>query len=249
MLHRILCMIEDMLFNRVSILKTIFFNFYYLPINKAIKLPIYLHKPHFMRDWGGQTFRLHGKVIIEAVEIKRGMIRLGFIQATTHPDNGILWSNEGTVIFKGSCRIAQGSAFRNGGGTLIIGKNFSANPNTKFLCYDKIEIGDDVVGSWDVTISDYDYHAMKDAETEIKRSPYGAIKIGDNNWIGQNVIVLKNTRTPNYTTIAAGSVISGEYKCAEKSILKGNPAQVVAEGKRFMDIHDCYYIKKEINQD
>lgn len=181
---------------------------------------------------------------IEAKEIKRGMIRLGFIQATTHPDNGIMWSNTGTVIFKGNCRIAQGSAFRNGGGTLEIGKNFSGNPSTKFLCYDRIEIGDNVVGSWDVTISDYDYHAMKDAATGEKRSPYGAINIGDNNWIGQNVIVLKNTITPKYTTIAAGSVVSGEYKCKEKSILKGNPAIVVAEGKRYMDIRDCYYNKQ-----
>lgn len=52
------------------------------------------------------------------------MIRLGFIQATTHPDNGVIWSNTGTVIFRGRCRIAQGSAFRNGGGTLVIGKKF-----------------------------------------------------------------------------------------------------------------------------
>ena len=242
-LSGLLTRVENYLFNRVSLLRTIYFNFHYLPFSQARKLPIYLHRPRFMRDWGGQTFRLHGKVVIEAEEIKRGMIRLGFIQATTHPDNGILWSNEGTVIFKGNCRIVQGSAFRNGGGTLIIGKNFSANPNTKFLCYDKIEIGDDVVGSWDVTISDYDYHAMKDAETELKRSPYGAIKIGDNNWIGQNVIVLKNTITPKYTTIAAGSVVSGKYTCEEKSILKGNPAIVVAEGRRYMDIHDCYYEK------
>ena len=236
--------IEDLLFNRVNLLRTIYFNFHYLPFSQAKKLPIYLHRPKFQRDWGGQTFRLHGKVKIEADEIKRGMIRLGFIQATTHPDNGILWSNEGIVIFKGCCRIAQGSAFRNGGGTLIIGKNFSGNPNTRFLCYDKIEIGDDVVGSWDVTISDYDYHAMKDAVTGEKRSPYGAIKIGDNNWIGQNVIVLKNTITPKFTTIAAGSVVSGDYKCKEKSILKGNPAIVVAEGKRYMDIRDCYYNKQ-----
>ena len=169
------------------------------------------------------------------------MIRLGFIQANTHPDNGIMWSNIGTVIFRGPCRIAQGSAVRNGGGTLIIGKNFSANPNTKFLCYERIEIGDDVVGSWDVTISDYDYHAMKDAETGVKRSPYGPVKIGDNNWLGQNVIVLKNTETPRYTTVSAGSVVTGRYTCKEKSILKGNPAVVVAEGKRYMDIKDCFF--------
>ena len=140
--------------------------------------------------------------------------------------------------------MAQGCAIRNGGGVLIFGNNFSANPNTRFMCYDRIEIGNDVVFSWDISVSDYDFHAMKDSVTEEKRSPYGEIHIGDNNWIGQNVVILKRTMTPRYTTIAAGSVVTGVYTCKEKSILKGNPAIVVAEGKRFMDIHDCYFDRK-----
>lgn len=115
-LSGILNRIEDFFFNRVSLLSTIYFNFHYLPLQQARKLPIYLHRPRFHRDWGGRTFRLHGEVLIESPTIRRGMIRLGFIQATTHPDNGIMWSNEGTVVFKGNCRIAQGSAIRNGGG-------------------------------------------------------------------------------------------------------------------------------------
>lgn len=48
--------IEDFLYNRVSIIKTLYFNFYYLPFNQAIKLPIYLHKPRFMREWGGEFY-------------------------------------------------------------------------------------------------------------------------------------------------------------------------------------------------
>ncbi len=240
---RLLEWFEDIVFNRVSLIQTIYFNFHYLPFNQAIKLPIYLHYPHFRRDWGKGTFRLYGKVTIDSPLIERGMIRLGFIQATSHPDCGFMWSNEGTVIFKGKSRMAQGSAIRNGGGTLIIGKDISANPNTKILCYDRIEIGDEVVISWDVTISDYDFHSMKDSETGEKRTPYGKVVIGNNNWIGQNVIVLKNTITPDYTTISAGSVVGGKYMCKEKSILKGNPAIVVAEGKRYMDIHDCFYDK------
>jgi len=240
-INSIIRIIENMLFNRVSWLKTVYFNFHYLPFEQAVKLPIYLHKAKFQREWGGGRLSLKGKVIIESEEISRGMIRLGFIQSTSHPDHGFLWSNEGTVIFKGMCKIAQGSAFRIGGGTLVIGKNFSGNPNTKFFCYERIEIGNNVVGSWDVNICDYDFHAMKDAQMDEKRNPYGPILIGDNNWIGQNVIILKNTTTPKYITMAAGSVVSGKYECKEKSILMGNPAVVVAEGKRYMDIMDCYY--------
>ncbi len=236
-------LVEDFLFNRMSFLRTVYFNFHYLPFKQAVKLPIYLRHPHFMREWGGVSYILKGQVIIDGCDIKRGMIRLGFIQSTSHHDGGIIWSNEGRVVFRGPCKIASGSAIRNGGGTLIFGKNYSANPNTRFFCYERIEIGDNVVGSWDVTMDDYDFHAMKDAFTGEKRSPYGKIIIGNNNWIGQNVIILKNTITPDYTTISAGSVVTGEFKCKEKSIIKGNPAVVVSEGKRYMDIQDCYYTK------
>lgn len=236
--------VEDIVFNRVALLRTVYFNLHYLPFKQAVKLPIYLHRPRFMREWGGGSFLLNGEVVIQSEKIERGMIRLGFIQSTSHSDNGFLWSNEGKVVFRGPCRIAQGSAIRNGGGTLIIGRNFSGNPNTKFFCYESIEIGDNVVGSWDVTFDDYDFHAMKDVVTGEKRSPYGKIVIGDNNWIGQNAIILKNTTTPAFITISAGSVVSGEYKCKEKTIIKGNPAIVVAEGKRYMDINDCFFKKR-----
>lgn len=49
----LLTRIEDLLFNRVSLLRTIYFNFHYLPFSQAKKLPIYLHRPKFQRDWGG----------------------------------------------------------------------------------------------------------------------------------------------------------------------------------------------------
>ena len=52
----ILTRLEDLLFNRVSLLRTIYFNFHYLPFSQAKKMPIYLHKPKFQRDWGGANF-------------------------------------------------------------------------------------------------------------------------------------------------------------------------------------------------
>ena len=39
----------------------------------------------------------------------------------------------------------------------------------------------------------------------------------------------------------AKKVVSGNYHCSERSIIMGNPAIVVAEGKRYMDIRDCSY--------
>ena len=49
--------------------QTIYFNFHYLPFGQAIKLPIILRKPRFVR--------LKGKVSIENDNVRFGMIVLG----------------------------------------------------------------------------------------------------------------------------------------------------------------------------
>lgn len=182
---------------------------------------------------------LHGTVSIHSEKIRRGMIRLGFIQGTSHIDNGFIWANYGDVIFKGRCSIAQNCSVRNGGGILTFGSNYSAGPNTKFICYKKITIGANTISSWDVTFCDYDFHAMKNSLTGVMQSPYGEIEIGHNNWICQNALVLKNTKTPSWITIAAGCVVSKHFHCKEKSVICGNPAKVIAEGEKYMDINDC----------
>ncbi len=228
----------------MSVFATLYFNYHYLPWSQAKKLPIYLHKPRFYREWGGQNLLLgglHGEVLIESSNIYTGMIRLGFIQGTSHADVGFIWANYGKVIFGGRCLLAQNCSIRNGGGILRFGENFSAGANTKFICYKSINIGAYTSSSWDVTYCDFDFHSMKDVISDKKRTPYGEIKIGAHNWICQNVIVLKNTTTPNYITIAAGTIVSKKFQCEEKSIICGSPAKVIQEGKRYMEITDCEY--------
>ena len=49
--------------------KSIYFNFHYLPFEQAVKLPILLYKPHFIK--------LKGNVIIESDKVSFGMIKMG----------------------------------------------------------------------------------------------------------------------------------------------------------------------------
>ena len=64
-----------------SIFSSIYFNFKYLPFKQAVKLPILLYKPHFLK--------LKGKVVIDAPKINTGMIRLGFHSVSVYPNSGI----------------------------------------------------------------------------------------------------------------------------------------------------------------
>ena len=85
------------------ILHSIYFNFHYLPIKQAIRLPIILYKPELLS--------LKGKIIIESNDIHFGMIRLGFRNVGIYPNTGITYENRvGTIIFKGKCFIGNSSA-------------------------------------------------------------------------------------------------------------------------------------------
>lgn len=98
------------LFNILTLLKSIFFNFYYFPFLTAIKLPIWVYKP--------KLIELKGKVMIplDNSKITSGMIRLGFRGNRCFCNNGFIWSNKGIVIFNGNCQIGNNSSIVTGGG-------------------------------------------------------------------------------------------------------------------------------------
>ena len=80
---------------------TIFFNFRYLPFNQAIKLPILLYKPKFLK--------LNGSIKISS-PIRTGMIRLGWpIVPSLYPNDGIVIEirEKGSIIFEGNVKIGN----------------------------------------------------------------------------------------------------------------------------------------------
>ncbi len=62
-----------------SIFASIYFNFHYLPIRQAIRLPILLYKPKFKK--------LKGKIIIDSPKLKYGMVKLGFEKVSVYPNS------------------------------------------------------------------------------------------------------------------------------------------------------------------
>lgn len=218
-----------------TLLRTIYFNFKYLPFSQAKKLPIWLHRPLFVC--------LHGKVVIDAPSVTRGMIGIGFPVTTFYKNERTALELRGEIVFKGSCLIGSGCSIAIGkNGKLVIGEDVEFSDNTKIICYHQIEIGANSSSSWDCTYCDTDFHAMKNVVTGKKMKPYAAILIGEHNWIGEGCTIMKGTVTPNYTTASACSFLNHKYHCEEKSILSGNPAEVVLEGCFLRDKSDDNYI-------
>ena len=113
---------------------TMFFNFKYLPLQQAVKLPILLYKPHFTS--------LHGHINIDCDNIKFGIIRLGQNYVGIYPNEGIHLEIKGKITFKGKCIIGNDSYISIGeNGHLILGEFFRASTALKLVSYSNIEFG------------------------------------------------------------------------------------------------------------
>ena len=208
-----------------SILKSIFFNFHYLPFSQAVHLPILLYKPKFLE--------LKGKIEIDCVGGgKFGMIKLGFPVVSIFPNAGILIENHGgTIVFHGNCTIGSNSSISVGErGICEFGVNMNATTSFKLACYHKVKIEDDVCFGWDCTLLDTDFHKLTKIAGGYNKA-YGPITIGSNNWFGNGCLIMKRTETPNNCTISARTVLAGRVDAPEYSVVgQKNEVDIKATG-------------------
>jgi acetyltransferase-like isoleucine patch superfamily enzyme len=187
----------------LSFLPSLIFCLRVLPLKQAIKVPIFIHKLKY--------FYSAGKISIACENIQFGMIKLGFHLVPLYRDTGVLIQNNGTLVFRGRCVIGSGSSLSIGdSGILILGTNFGASSDFRLVCNHKIEFGSNVLFGYECLVLDNDLHSLSDMYGNHTKA-YGPICIGDNNWFGARCIILKNTKTPSFWTIAAGSYLTKSY--------------------------------------
>jgi acetyltransferase-like isoleucine patch superfamily enzyme len=91
-------------------------------------------------------------------------------------------------------------------GVLNIGKNVFINDNCTINCVNRITIGKNTKIAPNVCINDHDHNYKKNTSDHLIR---GEVTIGDNVWIGSNVVILRNTHIGDNVIVAAGSVVKG----------------------------------------
>jgi acetyltransferase-like isoleucine patch superfamily enzyme len=119
--------------------------------------------------------------------------------------------------------------------SISIGKRVFMNGT--LIAAQSIEIGDDVLIAWGVTIIDHNSHSIsfshrsedvvnwrvgKKDWTHVKTSP---IKISNKVWIGFNSIILKGVSIGEGAVIGAGSVVTKDV--LPWTIVAGNPAHLI----------------------
>jgi len=133
--------------------------------------------------------------------------------------SGVLKVNGNFKIGRGCCiHIYDAAIFEVNSGIL--------NGNDNIYCADKIQIGNHFMASWNVDVMDSDGHPIFFNPTEGKpKSKTAPIIIGDDCWIGHNVIILKGANISDGAIIGAGSVVTRDVP--DHTIVAGNPIEVI----------------------
>lgn len=91
-------------------------------------------------------------------------------------------------------------------GELRLGQNVFINDNCVINCAYKITIGRNTKIAPNVCINDHDHNYRAEQEGHLVT---GEVHIGENVWIGANVVILRGTTIGDHAVIAAGSVVKG----------------------------------------
>lgn len=115
-----------------------------------------------------------------------------------------------------------------GMGELVIGEDCAINSGVVIYTGNGIQIGDAVLIAANCTLAPTN-HAFGDTGRRIRDQGFlpskGGIVIGDDVWLGANVVVLDGAMIGKGCIVAAGSVVRGELE--PYSIYAGVPAQRV----------------------
>lgn len=201
---------------------SIYFNFHYLCIKDAIKLPILLYKPTLKK--------MKGSVRIDA-PVKYGMIRLGFPQCSIYPNNGIMWENHGgEVVFKGKGIIGNDTYLTFGPKTKFeIGNDFINTAGLKLVSYRGVKIGEHSRFGWGVLLMDTNIHPLYDLVKKKFKRASGPIEIGDCNWFGTECKIMHSVKTPERCIFGMGTIVTRGCEMKPFCVMGGNPVRVLSE--------------------
>ena len=185
---------------KTDLVKSIRLSFFYFPFKDAIKLPIMVSYRTRLKMVGGGV-----KVYCK---IRTGMFLFGYCGLGTQDSfyERSIWEVDGLINIKGTkVRMGRGTKLCVGG-DCSFGDNFTVTGRSTIFCNHNIVFGENVLVSWDVLIMDTDGgHRILDSKSLVINDDR-SIEIGNHVWIGCRSTILKGTRIPDNSVIAAGAI-------------------------------------------
>lgn len=203
-----------------AFIPSLLFNLRYFPLRQAVKLPILIYKPRLLR--------LSGGVVLESLEVRFGMIKLGFPTSAVFPNNGITLRIDGTIVFKGKCHIGNDCYVICGKqGKIVFGDNFMATAGLKIVSECGITFGSNTLVGWGNIFIDTNFHPLYDLTANKFRKAFGKISVGGNNWFSTNCMVMYGVNTPDNCVFGARSIITRGMKYESNCVYGGMPIRLL----------------------
>lgn len=209
--------------HRLSLSKTLYFNFKSLPFKQAIRLPVFIYH--------GTSIYNIGKIEINSTDIFQGMIQWGKLGYKSVGKGKI--ANFGKIEFSGPVFFGGGCIIENAGKMTFMGDT-QIGEGTMMLIRDYLEIGRYTrIGFLSFFMDSDDHYTVNMVTGKVARNK-APIVIGKYNWIANKTVVKKNTITPDYTIVASSNtLLSKDYtENGPFCVLGGVPAKVIAKGIR-----------------
>lgn len=220
-----------------ALLPSVYFNLRYLPFKQAVKLPILVYKPHFLR--------LRGTVEIQSETIRFGMIRLGFFINAAFPNSGMAIKNDGRIVFQGKCILGNDCRIVCGEhGEIVFGDDCCGGVGLKMVSQCGIVIGRHVRIGWGNIIIDTNFHPLYDIASKTYKKAYGRVHIGNNNWLSTQCMTMPGVTTPDDCIFGARTMITRGGKYESRCLHGGSPVRVLSRdvmitiGQESIDYND-----------
>jgi acetyltransferase-like isoleucine patch superfamily enzyme len=171
--------------------------------------------------------------------IKSGKKHSNFIAGNETLVTGLIYKTDdrSSIVIGNNCLIEGTLTTYTQEGKISIGSKVFVGKGTLIGCAGKIEIGDNVLISFDCLIQDNDTHSLiaSDRSNDVVEWMKGKkdwskikpkqIQIGNNVWIGAKCIILKGVQIGENAVIGAGSVVTKNVE--SNTVVAGNPAVLI----------------------
>lgn len=212
----------------MSLPKTLYFCLKMFPLHIAWRLPVLVSRHVWLEE-------LNGKIELPE-NPKFGIVRIGFGRVGIFDYSRartIIQISGGTLSFRGVASLGQGTKISIGPkGHLIFGNQVCITAESSIICYDRIEIGDEAMISWECQFMDTDFHSIMQSDIqeevvhEILLNPNAPIHIGKHCWICSRCMILKGATLKNNCVLGGGSTLC-PVSHDEHSLLVGVPAKPI----------------------
>lgn len=210
----------------INLLYTVWFNMRYLPIKKAMHLPIFVR-----RNLRIEQLR-RGQIEVNNIKLFNVLIGGGKSPAMNANRACIRLERDAKLIFRGHAIISEGTVLRcDKNGHIDFGKEFYCNCNCYLRTGCGITFGDDCALGWNCTINTSDGHHVWHDGNEVLME--GSIEIGNRVWLTSEVTLNKSTCIADDCVVTQRAIVTKSFK-EKHCLIGGIPAKVILRNINWM---------------